>query len=447
MVDGNRLSRGRRARRGWRLRVLLAAAGAACAFPATADETPAFDPAEYETRAFELRGYFEIEPSYARSNEEGALYQLKFFGESPRDDIFSLPAALELEGRYRKDIATVSFRTHSSKAWDYRHDEAEHALYEGLLTLQPDPGFAADLGKKAYRWGTGYAWNPVAFVDRPKDPANPELAREGYWTAGFDWIRSFDGPLRTIAFTPLILPNRGDVNDDFGEPGHTNLAARLYLLYGNTDIHFMVLGEGSKTARYGMDFASNLSPNFAVHGELAYLTDVSRVDVSPDCRRLQETPQDVVSWLAGLRYRSAGDFNLVAEYYYNGAGNSEAAQQRFYECVHRAWAAGAPDLLDGLLSTDDLGQDPFTRPNPMRRYLNLRGWWDEPANILYFKPGVQLFYNLDDHSYSIAPELNYSGFDDFVLRLRVTVPVGNALTEWGEKASDYQVELRLRYYF
>jgi hypothetical protein len=115
--------------------------------------------------------------------------------------------------------------------------------------------------------------------------------------------------------------------------------------------------------------------------------------------------------------------------------------------VHRAWDAGDPDLLDGLLSTDDLGQDPFTRPNPMRRYLNLRGWWDEPANILYFKPGVQLFYNLDDHSYSIAPELNYSGFDDFVLRLRVTVPVGNALTEWGEKASDYQVELRLRYYF
>ena len=429
------------------LRGFLAVACLAVPLRVGADETYSFDAGEYETKAFELRGYAEIEPAYSKSNEQGALYQLEFFDEDPRDSIYRLPAALELEGRYRKGMATVSFRTHSSKVWDYQHEEAEHALYEGLFTLQPDPGFAFDLGKKAYLWGTGYAWNPVAFVERAKDAGNADLTREGFWTASFDWIRSFEGPLKTVAFTPLVLPNRGDVNQEFGQEGHTNVAARLYLLYGDTDIHFMALAEGSKSARYGMDFASNLSPNFEIHGEVAYITDVSALDVTPDCKTRQEAPQDVFSYLAGLRYRTEGDIGIIAEYYYNGAGNRAASQQRFYDCVHRAWEADDPDLLAGLPVKGDLDQGPFTKPNPMRRYVNLRVWWDEPNNILYFVPAVQVLYNLDDNSYSIAPELNYDGIDPLTLRLRMTVPIGDRLTEWGEKPNDYKVEFRLRYYF
>lgn len=45
------------------------------------------------------------------------------------------------------------------------------------------------------RWGKGYAWNPVGFVERPKDPNDPELAREGYWMASADYIVNFTGPL------------------------------------------------------------------------------------------------------------------------------------------------------------------------------------------------------------------------------------------------------------
>lgn len=412
-----------------------------------AEEVYTFDSDEYETKAFELRGYAEIEPAYSVSNEQGALYQLEFFDEDPRDSIFRLPAALELEGRYRKDMTTLSFRTHSSKVWDYTHESAVHELYEGLLTLQPDPGFTFDLGKKAYRWGTGYAWNPVAFVEMAKDAGNADLAREGFWTASFDWIRSFDGPLKTVAFTPLLLPNDGNLNDEFGKEGHTNFAARLYLLYGNTDIHFMALAGGSKSARYGVDFASNLSPNFEIHGEFAYVTDVSLLGVTTDCETIQGAPQDTISYLAGLRYRTEGDFNVIAEYYYNDAGNRKADQQQFYECVHLAWETDDPDLIAGLPVKGDLDKGPFTKPNPMRRYINLRAWWDEPYNLLYFVPGIQFLYNLEDHSFSIAPELNYDGFDDLSLRLRLNVPIGDALTEWGEKPNDYKVEFRLRYYF
>jgi hypothetical protein len=426
---------------------LLAAAGLALPLQVGAEESYSFDTGKYEGKAFELRGYAEIEPAYSVSNEAGALYQLEFFDEDPRDTIARLPMALELEGRYRKDTTTLSFRTHSSYVWDYTHESAEHELYEGLLTLQPNPGLAVDLGKKAYRWGTGYAWNPVAFIEKAKDAGNADLAREGFWTAGFDWIRSFDGPLKTVAFTPLVLPNHGNVNGQFGREGYTNFAARLYLLYENTDIHFMALSNGSKTARYGMDFASNLSPNFEIHGELAYLTDQIPLNVSPACKLRQEAPEDTFTYLAGLRYRTEGDIGIIAEYYYNGAGNSKAAQQQFYQCVHRAWEADAPDLLSGLPLKGDLDQGPFTKPNPMRRYVNLRVWWEEPNNILYFVPTIQVLYNLDDNSYSIAPELNYDGIDPFSLRLRLTVPIGDPLTEWGEKPNDYKIEFRMRYYF
>jgi hypothetical protein len=427
--------------------VLIATACAMAAMPGLGAEEYSFDVEQFESRAFELRGYAEIEPSYSDSNQDGALYQLEFIDEEQRDEIFRLPAVLELDGRYRRDIMTLGFRTHTTKTWDYTDQSGETLLYEGLLNLQPDPGFSFDLGKKAYRWGTGYAWNPVAFVERAKDAGNPDLAREGYWIAGFDYIKTYGGSLKTAALTPLVLPNRGNINNDFGQEGFTNYAAKLYLLYRNTDIDFMFLSDGSKTARYGMDFASNITTNFAIHGELAYITDVSLHTITPDCTFKREAPDDKISSLLGLRYRTEQDVTWIAEYYYNGAGNRLEDQQQFYECVHRAWDAGDPELLSGLPLDEDLDKGPFTKPNPMRQYFHLRAFWREPYNILYFTPGFQWLYNLQDNSYSIAPELNYEGVNNVDLRLRLTVPVGDVLTEWGEKPNKYKAELRVRYYF
>jgi hypothetical protein len=44
------------------------------------------------------------------------------------------------------------------------------------------------VGKKSLRWGTGYAWNPVAFFDRPKDPDAPKLNLEGFILASASLI-------------------------------------------------------------------------------------------------------------------------------------------------------------------------------------------------------------------------------------------------------------------
>ena len=414
---------------------------------AAQDEEFIFDADEFEPKMFEFSGYVEGEPEYARANRDGALYQLQFFGRDPDKDIDRFTGSLELEAHVRKGIASLNFQTHSESVWDYLGQNDDHSLYQGYLSLQPDPGFAFDLGKKAVRWGKGYAWNPVAFVERAKDAGDPDLSREGYWISAVDWVKRFDGPLQTVALTPLVLPVHDEVNQDFGERGHNNLAGKLYLLYRDVDFDFMFLSNGSRSSRYGMDFSKNLAPNFEIHGELAYFNDVVHPTLTEGCKKGKPREEDEISYLIGTRYRTSNDVTLIWEYYYNGLGNEKDDQEQFYRCVHQAWETGDQALLDNLPLGDDLDKGPFSKPNPMRSYMNFRVWWEEPRNLLYVTPGVQVLYNLEDDSFSVSPDITDTGYENLELRLRGTIPVGDELTEWGEKPNKYKIELRARYYF
>lgn len=414
---------------------------------AAEEEEFTFEVEKFAPKPFEFSGYLEAEPEYSLANQDGALYQLQFFGRDPDEQIDRFTGTLQLEGHLRKGIASINLLTQSEIVWDYLGEDQDHALFEGYLSLQPDPGLALDLGKKAMRWGKGYAWNPVAFVERAKDAGDPDLSREGFWIFSADWIKRFDGPLQTLALTPLILPVHDDLNRDFGETGHTNLAGKLYLLYRNTDIDLMFLGDGSLNARYGMDFSRNLAPNFEIHGELAYFNDVLHPTLTADCRPGRPRVEDEISYLLGTRYRTDNDITLIWEYYFNGLGNEEKDQQQFYRCVHQAWDSGDQDLIERLPLGKDVDKGPFSKPNPMRRYMNFRIWWTEPRNLLYLTPGLQVLYNLDDRSFSVSPDISYTGIENLELRLRATVPVGDTLTEWGEKPNQYKIELRARYHF
>lgn len=431
-------------RRTWPLPILLFALGP---LAAAQDEEFSFDAEAFEPRLFEFSGYLEGEPEYARANQDGALYQLQFFGRDPDEAIDRFTGTLELEGHLRKGIASLNFQIHSEVVWDYLGENDEHDLYQGYLSLQPGPGLAIDLGKKASRWGKGYAWNPVAFIERAKDAGDPDLSREGFWILSADWVKRFDGPLQTLALTPVILPVNSEINKDFGETDHTNLAVKLYLLYRDIDVDLMFLGSGSRSARFGMDFSKNLAPNFEIHGELAYVNDAVHPALDADCKTGKPREDDEISYLIGTRYRSSDDVTLVWEYYYNGLGNEERDQRQFYRCVHRAWETGDENLINRLPAGKDLDKGPFSRPNPMRQYMNLRVWWEEPGDLLYLTPGLQILYNLQDKSFSVSPDVSYEGFENLDLRLRATVPVGDSLTEWGEKPNDYKIELRARYYF
>jgi hypothetical protein len=83
----------------------------------------------------------------------------------------------------------------------------------------------------------------------------------------------------------------------------------------------------------------------------------------------------------------------------------------------------------------------------MRRYLYVRASQKEPFDILYFTPAVTAIINLDDHSYSVTPELAYTGITNLEMRLRLFALQGARRSEYGEKLNEQRIELRLRYYF
>lgn len=411
------------------------------------DDEFVFDVEQFQPRPFEFTGYLELEPEYAKANQGGALYQLQFFGINPEETLDQFTTTVELEGRFRKGKASGKLLTHSEILWDHSGETQQHDLFEGFLTLQPEPGLAIDFGKKAMRWGKGYAWNPVAFVERAKDAGDPDLAREGYWITAVDWINRYPGSLQTFALTAMVLPVDDDINDDFGKPDNIHFATKLYFLYQDIDIDLMFLSEGSRGAQWGIDFSKNLAPHFEIHAELAYFEDVTHRTVTDGCKTGKPVIDDEISYLLGLRYRNSDDITFLLEYYYNGRGNKKNQQQQFYRCVHQAWQAGDETLLNQLPLNEDIDKGPFSKPNPMQRYLGFRSWWEEPADFLYLTAGVQVLYNLDDNSYSIAPEVFYEGFDDIEMKLRGTLPIGDALTEWGEKPNDYKLEAQIRLYF
>ena len=102
-----------------------------------------------------------------------------------------------------------------------------------------------------------------------------------------------------------------------------------------------------------------------------------------------------------------------------------------------------PDLLQKALSVSQT----YSRPQAGRNYLYARISQKEPFDILYFSPGLTTIINLDDMSYSVTPEVMYTGFTNWEFRGRFSYLDGDEYTEYGEKQNSNKVEVRARYFF
>lgn len=415
---------------------------------AAAQDSYSFNVSQYEKKPFEFNGYVEALDQYFTYDRDAALYQLGFFNQATPESFNRGTGTVQLDGTYRHGITTAHVLDYSSYSHDYTGGSGTSRFYEASVSIQPDAGTTLNLGKKTYSWGKGYAWNPVGFVQRPKDPNDPDLAREGFVIAGADLVHSFDGTLKTIAFTPLIVPTSANLNTGFGTAAdHLNPAAKLYFLYANTDIDLMWLGAGAKSARYGFDFSRNIGTNFEVHGEWAHFDSATHpvVDAAGNIAALTS---GATSYLLGLRYLTESELTAVLEYYYNGTGYSEDEMATFDSVEHDAYdqylASGNAAPLTRLSTAF---QPAMAQPNPGLRYVYLRLSQYEPFGILYYTPALTLIANVDDHSYSVAPELLYTGITNFEFRFRIFWLRGGRLTDFGEKQYDRRVEFRARYYF
>lgn len=418
-----------------RVFILLLGAGLALiAGPAAAADTFSFDAEEFARKPYDFNGYAELKAEHEAINESGALGRLD--DPQPLDSTRQrATGTVQFGGTYRWPLASFNWLLTATgqQASDGWYDAAD--IYEAALSITPGTATTATIGKTSYNWGTGYAWNPVGFINRPKDPGDPEESREGYLTVAAETIKSFDGALRNVAVTGVLLPVLSGVNEDFGAADQLDLAAKVYLLLFDTDINLVALIGDDQTTRFGLDFSRNLTTNFEVHGEIAYRRETIKTALSPDGSIVRRSGSSS-SWLLGLRHLSTFELTTIIEWYHNGGGYSEDELSGFYRLVDTA-----PQQARSL------GRSGYARPFAGRDYLYTRLSIKEPFDLLYLTPALTTIVNLADGSFSLAPELMYTGFTNWELRLRVTLLTGETGTEYGEKTNDARAEVRLRYYF
>src|SRR3990172_5141499 len=413
------------------------------AFP----EEYTFDLSEIEKKPYHIGGYAEFRPVFFGLDKDASFYKLTFYNRDEGAALEEYNVTLQLEGSLEKGIARLFIRTNTDYKKSYLGEDQETILYEGFLSLKPSSSLTIDMGKKMLKWGKGYAWNPVAFVDRPKNPDDPELSLEGFIVAAADYIKSLKGPLKTISITPVIIPVYEDINDTFGETDKVNLAGKLYLLFYDTDIDVMFLSGGSKTARYGVDFSKNITTNFEIHGEFAVIEDYRKRFID-SAGNLFEKEFDAESYLAGIRYLTARETTYILEYYRNRTGFTTDEMSDYFSFINTAYDsyfASGSDLL--LKKGLNITEGNYVRMNPAREYVYLRISQKEPFDILYFTPSLTGILNINDKSFSMSPEFLYTGITNLELRMKASLITGERLSEYGEKQNDYRVELRARYYF
>jgi hypothetical protein len=406
-----------------------------------------FDLAETEKKPYHFGGYAEFRPVAFWPNTNTAQYKLNYYKRDPGGNTEEYNGKLQLEGSYEKEAARLYFKTNT----DYKNSyfgESEHStFYEGYLSLKPSASLKVDAGKRTFKWGKGYAWNPVAFIDRPKDPNDPELALEGYIVATADYVKSFDGPLKTISFTPVLLPVYDHINDSFGQNNYPNFAGKLYLLFYDTDIDLIVFTGGSKTTRYGLDFSRNITTNLEVHGEFAYIRDYQKNFIDSNGNSYLNE-YDAKSYLLGIRYLTAINTTYIFEYYHNGTGYTEVEMKSYNSFIDKGYQSYLSTRNDSLLQkAATLTENNYGRVNPMSNYLYLRVSQQEPFDILYFTPAITGIWNVDDKSMTISPEVLYTRFTNWELRLKAMFLIGAKDSEFGEKQNDYRLEFRVGHYF
>ncbi len=406
-----------------------------------------FDTSETDKKPYSFGGYAEFKPILFALDRDSALYKTRFYDRHVSSPLQEYDSTLQLDGGVEWSIFKAFARINNTLNHTYDGWSDDSKPYEAFLSAKPSPSLTAAAGKMTAKWGKGYAWNPVAFVDRPKDSDDPTLNLEGFYMAGFDYIRSFEGPLKTFSFSPILLPVDHGLNHDFGESGHLNYAAKAYFLLWDTDIDLMFLTGNSRPDRFGFDFSRNITTNLEIHGESAWIDDfqLKKVDASGV---VSESEFDAWSGLVGLRYLTSIDTTYILEYYHNGTGYSESEAKDYYTFVDRAYDTFVNTGNAGpIQKAANLTQGSYGRSNPMQDYLYFRVSQKEPFDILYFTPAITTILNLDDRSFSLSPELLYTGITNLELRLKGTLLIGDPFSEYGEKPNDARLELRVRYYF
>ncbi|OGS36822.1 MAG: hypothetical protein A2293_04120 [Elusimicrobia bacterium RIFOXYB2_FULL_49_7] len=403
-----------------------------------------FDASAFEKKPYSLNGSIELRPSLALLNRESESYKTQYGLDNEPRFLDTYLSRLEISGDYRKGpflffASGLGFAQYERYSALLDYDAFPYEVY-GKLGFE---GKSTNvwLGKKTFKWGKGYAYNPTAFAARPKDINDVEANLEGYWSLSGEFIRSFSSRISTVALNVVIIPEYKEWNTGYiGQEGVSG-AAQLYMLAFDTDVDFCFYSDNGQNPRLGIGFSRNIIPNLEVHGEAAYAFHHQVTSVTEQYV-LETVVNPVYNALLGARYLTKWNTTVIAEYIRNGQGLSKAQMDVYYSAL-RNRAALSPDIRNFL----NLNAGQYMGQFAMRDYVYARISHPEPFGLLYLTPSAYAMANLRDASLMTAFEIAYTRFKNTTLTGKMMVLQGGSQSEYGSKTKKTQMELRGRFYF
>jgi len=407
-----------------------------------------FEIPEVEKKPYSFNAEFEISETIKGLDEDSLFFHQRYPNGRDDDTFFQTDLNLKVEGSYQVSIIKLYARLNGDLYYNDEEDwENDRRTEEAYVSLLPSPSITVDVGKKALKWGKGYAWNPAAFFNRPKDIEDPDATLEGYYVVTGDLIKSMGDVLKTIALTPVILPVSRHINDDWGTERETIWGGKIYFFSFDTDLDIMLLSGEEVKDRFGIDFSKNISVNFEIHGEAAIVLDYVKY-ITDQQGNLTEKKYDAKSYLLGIRYLTSYDTTFIFEYYRNGQGYTSGEMKDYFTLIEDGYQEYINNQNMAKLSKSrQYGSQFYNKQTVMKDYLYLKVSQKEPFDILYFTPSIVCIYNINDKSGSIIPQLTYTPITNLEFELKTTFLLGKDYTEYGEKLNEYKVYAEVKYYF
>ena len=334
---------------------------------------------EIEVTPYEYSGYIK-----------GEMKNLK----TVKDTTFnSYLGEVQLKFKYTKDAFSLNSEFKGDYAYVDDSDDTKLTVNQLFVNYKADHNNNVAIGKKSLKWGKGYFFNPVAFLDRKKNPDDPEASKEGFIMANYKYNKSYVGDLKNFSLDVIYLPTSDDINEDYSTDETSNIALKAYFLYLDTDIDFIYLFSNKDKDKVGVDFSKNIQTNFEIHGEFAYEIDGYH------------------SYLLGLKYLTSSELTITSEYMYQSEKLS--IKVPFYD----------------------------------KQYLVNRFSQKEPIDILYLSIYYKNMLNLEDYSYKNTFGILYNFRNNLNLDVSYNKNDGKHDSEFGRKFVSDNFWTKVVYYF
>jgi len=403
-----------------------------------------FDTSGLDKKSFDGVASVELWPTLIVFNKNSALYSLRYKNENPAyTDVYRLRAEAGGQYQYKSVLASASGSLNAF----YQHLDdslsSEAKVYECFLKYSPDVSFSLLAGKKAFRWGKGYAYNPVSFAGRQRDLNDIDAALEGYWNLSAEYIRSFAGRLSTMAITGAALPVYGSVNEGFLRDRTLAAVTQLYFLFLDTDIDGYLFADSRNEYKAGVDFSKNIFPNWEIHGEWTYVPD-SRSTFFADDTTLASNARNSRNFVLGTRYLAPSNTTFILEYLHLGSGFTSDQMTTYYRALGSMQGSENPAASRAMLQNSTKY---YNRQFIMTDYLYLKASHPDPFMLVYFTPAAYTAVNLVDGSLTAGIEMSYSRLSHLLLTARYVAFAGAHDSEYGIKQAQQRIELRGKWSF